>query len=517
MIIDWLKTKENYVFYKKNTTDTKSIYEKFDNLLFAGRVHFQQLKACDFYIIRNEDDVVDNLLKHPNKHKYTFENFNIKQVESFFEVINLHEDLESISEEDTIQNRARIIGMLEKLQDSYRVLGLNMGCTYKSIFYDVNKNNLFEFVQSGFRRFIEGTFDFNEFKVNYSDRIMNKCRGLIEIGIFYPFKIDHDIFENSHYLFEINHLKFKKRTSQFFDLVANFYGYHGINSDLTKETFPLKQFFVHPGYQYRKQFAYFDPFKNYEKYKDSYKIIKANCTKNTMEFRSFIFELFELLNQAQIGFVKFQHENLIDAIMVSRSKNRTYSVRDLAKIEIKKLQDKALNAYGLYKFEYFVFQAIKLQPSQYVFNKNSKIVDIELLKDIPEPFKQRAQLILDDFLGVLNKDAFSNLKYIIDYYKNKILTLSKKYLLDKGSKQILLNMLVDLAIFYNEKDRKKLSKPFNSTFDGIYLKNQNKKLDDLIDFYFEESFIQKNQNHFEAYEPYKIVTDDGRMKYIMTY
>ena len=158
-----------------------------------------------------------------------------------------------------------------------------------------------------------------------------------------------------------------------------------------------------------------------------------------------------------------------------------------------------------------VLHFLQKQPPDFIFSKSTKIHEMPGADFWPEIFKQNAQLILDDFLSVLNKDGTSNLRYIIDQYEFKLSTIIKRYQLKSEFNSIFNEMLLDLSIFYNDKDQEKLSKPFNATFEKIYQKNQNKKIDDLINFDFQNEFIQEYRSRFEKYLPFEF--QDRRWTY----
>lgn len=520
IILDWLKTKLNYVYYCVDTDDSATFQERLADLLVYGRVHFCDLKAADCYITQNIDSQIDYHLEHPNRFKYTFENFNIKRNEYIFDKVKMLEAVKNMTAQDTIQNRAIVLDLLKELKHRYSVTNKFIDhfdkYSYKEIFFDITKEGIDNFIQSIENSLVKSEFSFDEFKTNYIDMIPHYSRGMNEIGIFYPFKLDHDIFEKEHHLFEINHLKFNKHTDHIINLASNFYKKYGINSNPTKSIFTLHHFFAYPGQQYLKEFAYFDPFKNFEKYKQVYIQLKAYMKEKKLDFGSFIFELYEVFNEAQVGLVKFQHENLIDTLITTRSKNRQYSIRELINFKLKQLEKNELDIFGFDRqFYHAVLHFLQKQPADFIFSKSTKIHDMPGADFWPEIFKQNAQLILNDFLSVLNKDGTSNLRYIIDQYEFKLSTIIKKYQLKSEFKSILIEMLLDLAILYNKKDQKKLSKPFNTTFEKIYQKNQNKKIDDLINFDFHNEFIQEYRSRFEKYLPFEFKTEDGHIKYIM--
>lgn len=501
IIVDWLKTKQNYCYYQAGIDDLPIFQNRLADLLSSGRVHFSDLRACDCYIIENNTDHISLHLQHTTHAKHTFENFNIKCNEYVYDKVKVKEASKNFTEEDSIRNRNIFIDLLNELKQSHRsnnkfVEQLD-GYSYKDIFAQYDKNSIEQFLKDADSSLKRNEFSIDDLK-EYIGRIQDLSRGLKEIGIFYPFKMDHDIFTKGHYLFEINHLKFRKKDNDFVNLVTNFYQKYGFNSHLYQEVFTLEQFFAYPGNEYVPHFAYFDPYKNYKKYQKSYKEIKLTMLNDDNSFKEFIFELFELLNQAQIGIVKFQHENLIDAIHTTRSESTQYSVRQLVDILMKRLE---ANYDLLYMpREYAMLHFIKSLPAGILIGKNVKIKDLQETKNWSEEYKQNTQFILDELLNVLNKDSSSRLEYIVDHYKSKVFKLTKKYHLNEY-KSDLYNMLLDLAYFYTDMNQEKLVRPYNSTLKKIYSKNQHRTIEDIVDFDFQEKFIQIYRERFERYQP----------------
>lgn len=78
-------------------------------------------------------------------------------------------------------------------------------------------------------------------------------------------------------------------------------------------------------------------------------------------------------------------------------------------------------------------------------------------------------------------------------------------------------MLLDLVFFYNDPNKEKLSKPFNSTIAKIYEENQRKNIEKSIDFDFQRKFMQQYNDYFNMYKPSEVKMEDGKIKYMMMF
>ncbi len=522
-ILNWLKTKKNYVYYKSDIDDFGTFNERLSTMLLYGRVHFTNLEASNCYIVENSHDNISYTLEKPTHYRNNFENFNVARNEYIYDKVKMNEAQKNFTTSDSIRNKAIVLTLLKELKHSYaslnKFLNNSTAFTYKDVFFDANSKNINQFIDDAQDELINKSFSMDDFKSDYIDKIKSENHGLKEIGIFYPFKLDHDIFLNKHYLFEINHLKFQKNENiqNFLEMVHKFYKGYGLNSNYSKELFSLEEFFTHPGFTYNKTFAYFDPIKNYEKYIKEYHLLKVNILKNKVDFQEFIHELFDFFNITQVSVVKFQHENLISSISTNRSENRLFSVRDLVKKQIKKIETGELIANDLVNWYHPILHSFDKQPKEFNFTKNTKIENIPSFQGFPEEVKQYAQFILDDFLSVINKDKTSMLQYIYNHHKTKANNIIKKYKLDAANKKIIYKIILNLIQFYNDGNTEKLSKPYNQTINKTHTVNQHKSIDDIIDFEFQQNFIAQHHRQFNKYMPYQLQSEGNTTKYLMTY
>lgn len=374
--------------------------------------------------------------------------------------------------------------------------------SYKNFFDDFKASITDELLTSIYQQFSRSDFDYKafyeDFKLRYLDRMKNAVSNIQELGIFYPFKIDHDIFAKKHYLLEINHLKFLKKDVTLMQKINKFFDKYGVNCDKSKPLFPLEAYFAHPGGMLVPQiFAYFDPFKYKAKYMQSDNIYLFEFIKQSkINLEEFIFELFDLFNMVQYSVVRFQHENLIDMILTNRSNNRTCTLGKLIKKQIKQIEHIPENKWQLNILKFFLK---KWDDNE--LTKSSNIDDLGPEINI-EPTKSFAQMLLLDLQISLGKD--STLDNIISIYQNSAIKLIQKYHLNKKCQTIIFNTISDLCIFYNDKQQEKFSRRLNSTLYNVYVERQKLNFHNEVNLNFVDEFIKRNQEKFEIYKPNKI-------------
>ena len=277
VILDWLKTKQNYCYYQANTDNLAIFQNRLVELLLSGRIHISDLKPSDCYIVKNIGNVIKWSLKHTVHAKHTFENFNVQLHEHVYNNVKIKEASKIFEGNNCEQQRKTLIELLvefKKSKSKKNTQSKRFDDPYEFIFSksDRNPDDYIEHIKSSL--IVDGVFSSNEMPGDMR-QIINRYKDLQEIGIFYPFKFDHDIFAEDHYLVEINHVKFRRKDNNFLNLITNFYQANQLNNCFG-EVFTLKRFFAYPGNQYIPHFAYFDPFKHYEKYLEVYKKIKTD-------------------------------------------------------------------------------------------------------------------------------------------------------------------------------------------------------------------------------------------------
>jgi len=516
-ILNWLDGKLNYANYITERDTFESYNKRFANLLFNTRLSVADLHATDCYIITNNYDKVIFKLEKPKARSKAFKEFNVKRNEYIYDKIKLKEIATNFTNNDNVRNRAIILEFLAELKHANKsnntFISNSDEYSYKNIFFDIKPNEVLDFIKYVKDSFVNNEADLASFN-KYVDKIKKLNRDLREIGIFYPFKLDNDILSKKYYPYEINHIRFQKNNESFINRVHEYYEENGVNSDTSKPIFTLKKYFTYAGFTFHSSVAYFNPIVNLTKYEDEYIELKKHIEAKNLDFSNFIYELFDILNKAQFGVVKFQQENIINEI-VTHNKGRQFSIKKISKLQLEKLQNHELGLSGIVYQEYAaIMHAFIHQDSSFRFTKNTTIDDMKGTDLWLPDVKERAQMYLDSCFMIKNKHKDSTLEFIYNQYKNDILQIHKKYKINKKEKEILLVMLMDLIYFYKVKDEK-LSNSYNKTMEKIYKNYRYQDIENLINFNFQVEFIQKYKDEFDKYKPTQILGMDGSKKYMM--
>lgn len=503
LIINWLKKKINYIYFdKEEKNDLSNFNEQMTEVLISSRVHIEDLSSSPCYVLEEKIDLKEKYYESYH-YKHNFKNFNVNLNETIYNKIFFLDVLNKNYENDNINKRSVILSFLYNLKDEYQKKNkyINDLTAFKSVFPEVTKDNYEKFFQDINLLLQKDNLSFEEFKNSYIYNIRREIKEIKHIAIFYPFVYDHDIFSKKYYLFEINHLRFSKNRDDFFKVVENFYDKYKLNCDMSKNIMPFDSYFVSPSMQYMKKFAYLDPFKVIEKHSISFYEIRKYFLQKKENYEIFFNDLFECLNYVQYLSVKFQQENLVDALITKRSKGRQFSVREILMKKSKEI-DKDKNMSTLEKnFSQSIIKILLEQPSSFVFNKNTNIEEIKCFQYADNRIKSLAKSILNDILTIINKDYSSNLKYLyeylIDYVSGEL--FNNYNILQKKYKNYINKIILDLITFYSDCKKGKLSNPFNQYYERIFNIYINKDIKDLINFQFIDDFINENKKEFERY------------------
>ncbi len=559
IILDWLNTKKNYISYKEED-DLLSYIIKTNLLFFEARVCEDYLEPCDCYIIHNNDNIIDCSIEYVVKNTKYFKSHNVNRNEYVYDRANLKEISKYFSQQDNLQNRSRILTLLEGLLHSFvkknNFIDDSEQYSYKNIFFDISDQHEAKIFMDDIKLLMSNKDKyFEEFRDRYFKRIYDSHKDLKEIGIFYPFKIDHDIFAKKYYLFEINNYKLMKNDKNLINIVKDFYKKLGVNGKEDRPLFTLSHYFLHCGNYYSKEFAYFDPFRNLFTYEKQYKLLRKDIikkdTKNYREkYKSFLFELFEIFNLIQFNFVQFQHKNVEYAIILYRSE---YKKNDHKK-QAKDIRECSFKEY-IQKEEKRVFNELNINPSNqqflsllqellkmnfenklyfdstlykiacnmdsddkyyllfiYIFlniidhgldiNRSTNVINMKYLAYAPLNIRKRLQSIIYNFFTLKRTNPENKLKYILDKHKKDVLELCRKYDLNNENIKTIEKMLLSLLFFYNNKNTVKLSAQFNKEMENIVIKNSKVSPFDLQDN--SKKFIDKYSSEFDKYRTFSI-------------
>lgn len=531
-ILKWLKNKKNYVYYDVANDKFNDYLQRYSDCLIASRIHFSDLEDISCYIINDSGNKinVESLIK--THHNSKFRNFNLKIQEYLYDYISCIDTAKNITNDDNVRNRDIIYKLWEDLREQNYI---------KNISLSINKMSSIRDTLNGFINIDLPTyFEENYFPINDLKEKLNlsnsEYSGLHEIGVFFPFQFEHDIFENKYYLFEINQIRFSRTNYIFNKLIERYYTGYGINTDKSKKLTTLHDYFIDYSTQYMGNIAYFDPFKNYNKYKKEYEEIRKHISSKKLDFNFFINELFEFLNFIQFHSVMFQQANLMRHLRNYRSKDKQYSLKEFLENKIKEIKN---NEYHIsddeIKYILEIHYFLQYIEKFLTVNKNTNLKELEVVKlmDMQDSFLTNAQNCLNSYLRELNKLDSSKLSYLNKYFNGKIKTFEEKYKLKTEHKKIIKKMILDLIFFYsynnkfevneieidkiksanklesseamklikeNEKEiSKMLSKPFNQTMKNLFEKYKKKDINTIIDYNFKEEFIEKYQKDFDCY------------------
>lgn len=511
ILLKWLSRKTNYINYRKNE-NINDFYERLSKLLVSSGLHFEDLAPSKCYLItnlnNNDNEIDDKIiyeLKDPNidRKKYylkKYSSFNLNINEYIHDVIELIEFSKNFSfEKEKTKANAILIKIFKELNKKKMNVEIDNtiinNITYEKIFNSLGNISLSEFK--------EYDSNYEEFREIFIQHIKLKTRDIKEVGIFNPVIIEHDIFEDMYYLCEINPIRTKKNKINFIKYVDNFYDKYGINSDKSKQIFKLEKYFKYARQDYDENFAYFDPFKHFEKYKEKYGNMEKRFHIGDIDFNSFLIELFDFFNLLQYEVVCFQQKNLLNSIISLKSKNRIMTINEYIDSKLKIME----NLHNNREYEIRILRALRESD----LKKTTEISELSFFKENKDLLED-AEIIFSFILELLNISEKSSLDFIYKVYKNEVKKIIKKYKLIKKEEKDIHNMILDLILFYGDSSKEKLRNPYNNRIREIFLENQNKKFLNKIDDNFEENFIKKYSKKFDKYRPFKIMYENKKYK-----
>lgn len=516
LILKWLYKKINYVSYNASKDTIHDYNAQWASLLISSRIHIKDLGPSESYVIKNIDTNGYSHIKYHlqtpkrNKIKYNltkYKSFNIKLNKHVYEEIELIEFSKNFNfDKEKVRSNSILLKIFDELskRENKEVDFIEkdiVNVKYKNIFNDLGTISLEDFK--------EDDLNYKEFKDRYMEKIRALTKNIKEIGIFTPFVINHDIFKDVYYLCEINQIKTKRTKKNFKKYVETFYQVYGINSNKLNAVFNLERYFDSASQYYDDNFSYFDPFKNFTKYEKDYNNIRNRMNEKSIDFESFLFELFDFFNYVQYDVVFFQHYNLLNSIFTLRSKNRIMTIEEYINYKIKELKFLPNNG-GDYEIK--ILEMLKESK----ITKNTIIKDLTILENNHQLIKD-AEKVFIYILKILNKHQTSTLNYVYEYWKDKVKLILEEYKLTKQEKKIINSMILDLIIFYNDLEEEKLTNPYNKIIREIFLANQNKKsinFNKSLDMNFEKNFIKKYSSEFNKYRPYKIANSEKEIYFM---
>jgi hypothetical protein len=445
-------------------SETSFFTKKLSKLLIASRIHFKDLKATESYFITKHNNNIQIEHVKANHNKYTFKNFNRKTTEYVYDTAEFIRLLQNFTEDHTIQNYATILRPFLGLKES------EFQQDNKESYFSFSTDKLNQIIQNIENAMLNKNFDFQDFKSDVLDYIRLKSSELKEMGIFYPFKYTHNIFDKEYHLLEINHIQLIKEHETLKDKKQTFYTEYEVQGN--------HNYYATASLIYNKEFAYIDPFFYLKNFEEEHALLIKNIEKNKMDTASFAFEFLELLNFLQFKIVRFQHENLLNLITVKRSKNRSYSFSDLCNLWIKsyeKHMEETFSIINAHTASIILALSHYLKEEAYKTNKN--INDLQL--NLSEDALNEVTLILNSIFSILGKQNDSNLNYLLDYCQLCAETSLQKFKLNKKSK-LTIKVVLKSMIRFHTNPQDKLSKKTNSLLNNIYANKQRSDISKLF-------------------------------------
>ncbi|MDD3598430.1 hypothetical protein, partial [Sulfuricurvum sp.] len=145
VILDWLKTKQNYCFYQAERDNLAIFQNRLSELLFSGRVSISDLKPSDCYIVKTSDNVIEWSLEHTVHAKHTFENFNVQVHEYIYNNVKIKEASKIFEGNNHEQQRKALIELLvevKKYNTKKNAQTKRFDDPYKFIFSKSDRNSV---------------------------------------------------------------------------------------------------------------------------------------------------------------------------------------------------------------------------------------------------------------------------------------------------------------------------------------------------------------------------------------
>lgn len=502
LAVKWLENKHNFLSINNNRNSFKQFIYKYSSLINESRIHFHDLEASPFYIKTGCIGGSDFFYERPFNHRHNFKNFNMTMIDLLYDTAKIKNDflffsLYSDQEKENIINdhmNALISESKNKrnlkiflFQKEKKECKNDVFLNYSKLLYNFTPKIAYEFIDllKEDKSLIQ-TYE-NDY-INSSNKRKVEENGN-NLYIFFPFKLDHDIWSNKNYLVEINKYKFQRANIDLKALVTKFYKQYKPNRIYSIKQLTLEDYFSYSGMTYKNHFAYFDPFKMLIAYNEKFSYLISGIK----EKEEFIFILFDVFNNIQFHSILIQQENLVNAIALTKgTQEQKYTFKEFIKHKIKMMDD--FENYESQKIFKNVLLKLdkKLKDLPTNFSKNTTLNDLGF-RGYDDEENETAKYILDTYLFYC---GIANIKYIADIWKKSFDEFIKMYKLNKKRVKIIYAIVDDLVTLY-DTSKTKFSKPFNSTYDKIYKQKQKMNVDKALKLDEEIRFILKYNNKFE--------------------
>lgn len=318
----WLKNKKNYIYYNiKEEHSYEKFYIRMIQIFLESLIHTNDHNPAPFYIfIKNKrEEEVSTREESYKRGKNTGKSLNqqfYRTIQELVDKVHLLNHEKSFTKHDKINMFYKHIGNFKDevfKQKNYSQYDYGDYRHTNSTLSQIDIEQVDEFLNKIFQ-------EFNR-PLNYGEVTNLEYKEIEEIALYYPVQYMYNIFDDKHYLFEINPYKFKKITSE--RKIQHFlFQYFNIDYLANKEIFHNayeEMMNLHHGVLYDKAVAYFNPHKLLDpSYKDDLcpltEYLQTNKKKNDSD--AFYTSLFETLNEITFHVVKVQQECLLNSILI---------------------------------------------------------------------------------------------------------------------------------------------------------------------------------------------------------
>jgi len=327
IILKWLDNKVNYIGLKPKEDSNSKFQCKFSQLITYSRVNKEYLKPSLCYLIVNGESTKYNKIKRNN----TFENFNLKINEYAITITSICFFIKKIFKKDKheVEINNDIYLILDEVKQYFSIKN-------NYILDEEDKLDIFKNFFSKYHPNIISIEDikndkqiFNEFKQDLKNLSKFGCDKINNIGMFYPYKFDIDVFANNFYLLDLNPYKFLNKKLDLYQTVNNFYK-RGINANI-KTIMTLEKYFIFPNFS--KYVAFFDPFQYKKVHSKNHKKLLEYITLKGFDKDEFNTNFLDFLNLLQYLSINMQYQELVYMITTYHYtdglKDKHYTLKEL--------------------------------------------------------------------------------------------------------------------------------------------------------------------------------------------
>lgn len=334
----WLKEKANYFYYNIYEQDSYAKFEKkMADAFVNALIHTEDHEATPFYIIKKMKNEKTNVtFKNFVQGKNTAKSLNQKHYASLQDIVNkiyLFNNRTKLEDKEKIKLYIKHLGNAEDEM------------CHNHFLEDLDPIRYSSFLTLSDLNLLKENYSLNNIN-DFFDAIVHQIsnnsdfKEIEEIGFFYPTQYKHNVFQDKHYLFEINPYKFHLKSLQN-SKINKFLSLYYLKHSLDKRTDYLdyinSKIPLHHGRVFTVSIAYVDPVKILEKkYEEDLFMLQTymNQSMSQEAAKGLWLILLEKINELTFYYVIAQFENLVSSILVKEHNTKNYSKKSFIKLLI---------------------------------------------------------------------------------------------------------------------------------------------------------------------------------------